>query len=72
MIELNGSRKCPSCWWSEKGLLKFRRIGVASFNLAKKMKTMEDHKSDFLLKAFNDTFNGEQLGDLQKVKEIGN
>ena len=53
-------------------MLKFRRIGVASFNLAKKMKTMADHKSDFLLKAFNDTFNGEQLGDLQKVKEIGN
>lgn len=53
-------------------MLKFRRTGVASFNLAKKMKTMADHKSDFLLKAFNDTFNGEQLGDLQKVIEIGN
>lgn len=35
------------------------------------MKTMADLKSDFFSKKFNDTFNGDQLRDLQKEKEVG-
>ncbi|GLJ21254.1 hypothetical protein SUGI_0390130 [Cryptomeria japonica] len=36
------------------------------------MKPGADQKSDLFSKEFNDTFNGDQLRDLQKEKEIGN
>lgn len=36
------------------------------------MKPTADQISDLFSKEFNDTFNGDQLRDLQKEKEVGN
>lgn len=45
---------------------------IHKFISKNKIQPSTDHKSDIFSKEFNDIFNGDQLRDLQKEKEVGN